>query len=224
MFQKKGALSQQQPISVPVMINMENLTHVHPILKKNIFQTKKSKICPSKEDKGISTSLETTDKRSRGFGFSRRVPNSFSNRNSSGEGSKKNKFQSGTTKTSKSWSEGNAGKELHFKSWSLKRGIFEQFASDQQKRWKEPTRHKFEGSESVCSPQALQDGRFALSEVCVAERGLHVQSRPEGGILQCSSTQRFTKISMVSLVRKLLPVPVPMLWFGTSSQNIHKII
>ena len=102
LFQKKGAISQQQPISVPVMINMENLTHVHPILKKNIFQTKKSKICPSKEDKGISPSLETTDKRSRGFGFSRRLPNSFSNRNSSGEGSKKIKFQSGTTKTSKS--------------------------------------------------------------------------------------------------------------------------
>ena len=41
---------------------------------------------------------------------------------------------------------------------------------------------------------------------------------------QRSSTQRFTKISTISLGRELVRVPVPMLWFGTSSQNIHKII
>ena len=35
--------------------------------------------------------------------------------------------------------------------------------------------HKFEGSESVHSPQKLQDGRFTLSEVCVTKRKLHVQ-------------------------------------------------
>ena len=51
-----------------------------------------------------------------------------------------------------------------------------------------------------------------------------MQNRPEGCILQRSSTQRFTKISTVSLGKKLVRVPVPMLWFGTSSQNIHKII
>ena len=51
-----------------------------------------------------------------------------------------------------------------------------------------------------------------------------MQSRPEGCILEGSSTQRFTKISTVSLIRKLVRVPVPMLWFGASSQNIHKII
>ena len=38
------------------------------------------------------------------------------------------------------------------------------------------------------------------------------------------STQRLTKISTVSLGRKLLRVPVPMLWFGISSQNIYKIM
>ena len=83
--------------------------------------------------------------------------------------------------------------------------------------------HKFEGSESVHSLQTLQDGRFALSDVCVAKRGLHVENRPEGCILHCSSTQRFTKISAVSLGRELVRVPAPMLWFGTSFQNIHKI-
>ena len=51
-----------------------------------------------------------------------------------------------------------------------------------------------------------------------------MQNRPEGCILQCSSTQRFTKISTVSLGRELVRVPVPMLWFVTSSQNIHKFV
>ena len=68
-----------------------------------------------------------------------------------------------------------------------------------------------EGSELVQSLQTLQDGKFALSEICVAKRGLHVQHRPEGCILQRSSTQGFTKISTVSLGRKLVRVPAPML-------------
>ena len=192
--------------------------------KKIIFQTKNSKMYSSREDKGISPSLETTDKRSRALGFSSRLPNSSSNGTISGEGSKNTKFKSGTTKTSRSRSEGNTGKGLHFKSLSLKRGIFGQSVSDQKKRWRELISHKIEGSESVYSLQTLQDGRFPLSEVCVAEKGLHVQSRPKGCILQRSCTQRFTKISAVSLVRKLVRVPVTKLWFEATSQNIDKII
>ena len=130
--------------------------------------------------------------------------------------------KTGTTKTSRSGSEGNAGKVLHFKILSLKKGILQQFVSEQQKRWREPSSHKFEGSESVHSLQTLHDGRFV--KVCVAKKGLHVQNRPEGCTLQRFSTQRFMKLSTVSLGRKLVRVPVPMLWFGTSSHNIHKII
>ena len=98
----------------------------------------------------------------------------------------------------------------------------QQFVSDQQKRWREPTSQKFEGSESVHFLQTLQDGRFV--KVCVAKKGLHVQNRPEGCILQRSSTQRLMKLSTVSLGRKLVRVSVPILWFGTSSDNIHKVI
>ena len=164
---------------------------------------------PSREDKGISPSLETTDKRSRPPGFSRRLSNSSSNGISTREGSKSTKVKSGTTKTSRSGSEGNFGKGLHFKSLSLKRRISEQVASDQQKRWRELTSHKFGRSKSVHSLQTPHDGRLALSP-CLAKRGLHVQNRPEGCILQCFSIQRFTKISTVSLGRKLVRVPLPM--------------
>ena len=65
---------------------------------------------------------------------------------------------------------------------------------------------------------------FALSGVYVANGELHVQNRSEGCILQCSSTQRFTKSSTLSLGRELVRIPVSLFWFGTSSQNIQKII
>ena len=163
--------------------------------------------------------METTDKRSRALCFSRRLPNFSSTGISTGEGSRSTKVKSGNTKTRRSGSESDAGEGLHFKSnLSLKRGIFEQFVSDQQKRGRETTSHKFEGSET------LRDGECALSEVCVTKRGLHKQNRPEGCIIQRSSTQRITKISTVSLGRELARGPMPLLRFGTNSLNIYKII
>ena len=129
-------------------------------------------MCPNTEEKGISPSLETAGKRSRALGFSRRLLNSSSNGTSTREGSKSTKVKPETTKACRSGNESNARKGLYFKRLLLKRGIFEQFVSDQQKKWREPTSHKFEGSESVNSQQTLQDGRFALFEVYVAKKGI----------------------------------------------------
>ena len=76
--------------------------------------------------------------------------------------------------------------------------------------WFIPYGHfKMEGS--YCLQYVLQKGDY-ISKIYLKD------------ILQRTSTQRFTKIITVSLGRKLVRVPVPMLWFGTSSQNIHKII
>ena len=66
-----------------------------------------------------------------------------------------------------------AGKGLHFKSLLLKKKIFGQFASEQQKRWTEATTHKFEEFQLAYFVQIFQDGRFALSEVCV-EKGSYM--------------------------------------------------
>ena len=120
------------------MINMEELTWIHPILEKLFSKQKIPKCTPLAErDKRTSPSLETTDKRSRALCFSRRLPNSSSSGTSTGEGSRRTKVKSGKTKTRRSGSESDAGEGLHFKSnSSLKRGIFEQFVSDQQKRWR----------------------------------------------------------------------------------------
>ena len=98
-----------------------------------MFQTKNFKMCSSRENKEIYPNLESTDKRSRTLGFSRRLPMSSSNGTSTGKDSKNTKVKSRITNTNISGSKGNAGKRLHFKSLSLKRGIFEQLSSDQQK-------------------------------------------------------------------------------------------
>ena len=107
------------------MINMEELTHIScsSNSRKMILETKNSKMYPRREDKRISPSLETTGKRSISLGFSSRLPNSSSNGTSTGEDSKSTKVKSGTTKIIRSGSEDIAGKGLHFKSLSLKRGI-----------------------------------------------------------------------------------------------------
>ena len=79
---------------------------------------------PSREDKGTFPSLETTDKRSRALGFSRRFQNSSSNGTHTGEDSKSTKVKPGTTKTSRSGSEDKTVKRLHFLNFVTKKENF----------------------------------------------------------------------------------------------------
>ena len=77
-------------------------------------------MCPSREDKGISPSLETTDKTLRALCFGRGLPTSFSNGTSAGEDSKSTKVESGRTKASRyGWKEmlekGSISKICHSK-------------------------------------------------------------------------------------------------------------
>ena len=84
LFRKKGTPSQQQPDFTSSYDKHGGFNSCSSNTKKIIFQTKNSKMCSSREDKGISPSLETTHKRSRALGFSRRLPNSSSNGTSTG--------------------------------------------------------------------------------------------------------------------------------------------
>ena len=69
----------------------------------------------------------------------------------------------------------------------------------------------------------LQNGRFAKSEIHVAKRRLHVQTRLKRCIFFSSLGKKIKAICSLPLVRKLVPVPLPWLWFGTSATNIYKI-
>ena len=63
---------------------------------------------------------------------------------------------------------------------------------------------------------SLQNGRFAKSEIHVAKRRLHVQTRFNRYILFSSLGKKFEAICSLPLVRKLVRVPLPLLWFGWS--------
>ena len=69
----------------------------------------------------------------------------------------------------------------------------------------------------------LQNVRFAKFEIHVVKRRLHVQSRLKRCIFFSFFGKRFEAICLVSLIRKLVRVPLPLLWFGTSITNIHNI-
>ena len=85
LFQKKGTLVQQQPNFTSSHDKHEGINSCLSNSKNIIFQTKSSKMCPSREDKGTSPSLETTDIRSRALDFSRRLTKSSSNGTSAGD-------------------------------------------------------------------------------------------------------------------------------------------
>ena len=127
-FKKKEPSHSNGQIPLLVTINMEELTHVHPILKKFFSKQKIPKCTLTGRIKEFLPAWKLLTK---DLGFSGRLPNSSSHGASTGEGSKSTKIKSETTKTSRSGSKGNAGKGLHFKSLSLKRKIFEKFVSDQ---------------------------------------------------------------------------------------------
>ena len=55
------------------------------------------------------------------------------------------------------------------------------------------------------------------------QKGLHVQTRLKRCIFLSSLGKKFKAVCSLLLVRKLVRVPLPLLWFGTRTTNIHKI-
>ena len=70
----------------------------------------------------------------------------------------------------------------------------------------------------------LQNGKFAKTEIHVAKRRLHVQTKLKRCIFFSSLRKKFKGICSLPLVRKLVRVPLPLPCFGTSTTNIHKIV
>ena len=73
----------------------------------------------------------------------------------------------------------------------------------------EPASDKFENSEWLYCPG------------CFEGRRLHMQDEPEGRILFSISKYFVYKISLVSLVRQVLQIPLPLLWSWIKSKNYN---
>ena len=76
--------------------------------------------------------------------------------------------------------------------------------------------------EQVDPLSTIQDGRFTLSKVHVATRGLHVQIRHERCLIFSSLTQKLKGQSSFSMVREALRIPLSVFWLRTSPKSFYQ--
>ena len=110
----------------------------------------------------------------------------------------------------------------HPKKICEKRSIHEQPVLSRKKGWGEQTCDKLKKSECIHSLSSLQNGRLAFAEGHTERERLHVQDRPEGCLLLCSTASKTSEVHPVLLGRSVIRIPVSMFWPGTSSTNFYK--
>ena len=71
--------------------------------------------------------------------------------------------------------------------------------------------------------RALQNGRFALSEISSGKKRFPVQDRSQRRLLCNSSQQTVIKICEIQVVRQPLRVSLPLFWFRASSKSFYQI-
>ena len=115
-------------------------------------------------------------------------------------------------KTDSLGSERDVDKRSYLQSFSPGGGISQSNISGGEKgRWQQAS-NQTQKSKQVCALPTLQNGGFALSEILITGKRLHVQNRLEGRVLQCTTKQGFPEISKDPMGRKPIRVPVPLFW------------
>ena len=71
----------------------------------------------------------------------------------------------------------NVEEGSHQKSSTMKRGVCKQLIPCKKEGWGPNTRDKFEATECIYPILSLQNGRFEKSQIHLAKRRLHVQTR-----------------------------------------------
>ena len=194
-----------------------------PIDKKIILVKKYSRRSSSRKIETFCWTLDENKTGSQSFGHSKKIQNSisfktFAIKSPFPTNSELRRERLGETGGKRNIEEGS-----HQKSSTIKRGVCKQLIPCKKERWGTKTSDKFEATECIYPILPLQNGRFAKSEIHVAKRRLHVQTRLKRCIFFSSLRKKFKAIYLHLLVRKLVRVPLPLLWFGTSTTNIHKI-
>ena len=92
-----------------------------------------------------------------------------------------------------------------------------------ERRMGKPSSDKSEKAQCIRSLWALQNGRFALSEISCGTKWLLVQDRSERRLLWNPSQQTFIKICEIQVVRQPLRVSLPLFWFRASSKSSYQI-
>ena len=110
----------------------------------------------------------------------------------------------------------------HPKNISEKRSILEQPFFSRKKGCGEQTCDRLKKSECIHSLSSLQNGRLAFTEGHAERARLHVQDRPEGYLLLCSTASKTSEVHPVLLGRSVIRIPLSIFWPGTSSTNFYK--
>ena len=88
----------------------------------------------------------------------------------------------------------------------------------------EQTCDKLKKSECIHSLSSLQNGRLAFAEGHAERERLHVQDRPEGCLLFCSTASKTSEVHPVLLGRSVIRISMSIFWPGTSSKNFIKLL
>ena len=98
----------------------------------------------------------------------------------------------------------NVEEGSHQKTSTIKRGVCKQFIPCKKEGWGPKTSDKFEATEC----------RYPIFSLILDLIDAYFSVPLE---------KKFKTICSIPLVKKLVRVPLPLLWFGASTTNIHKI-
>ena len=157
--------------------NFVGIKKASPINKKIILVEKYFRRSISRKIETFCRSLDENNTGSQNFGHSKRIQNSisfkiFSVKNSFPTNGESRRGRIGETGGKRNIEEGS-----HQKSATIKRRVCKQPIPCKKEAYLPKTSDKFETTESIYPILPLQNGKFAKSEIHLAKRRLHVQTR-----------------------------------------------
>ena len=235
VYQKKGdRLNRKEKVSVitspflhnlefPLLIPDSDLQNVHPFIKKSIPGNKNTSDSSSRKTKILSKVLGKINQRPKDIGQYTRVSDTLQKKTLP-----KIKNSEGDRHVQGSEDYGKPGDFRYIEKKAIRecQPHPNQFVSTlflvSQEGWGQSSCDKLKKIEQVDPLSTLQDGSFALCEVHVAARRLHVQIRHEGCLLFVSLTQKLQGQSSFSMVREALRIPLSVFWLRTSPKNFYQ--
>ena len=210
-------------LEFPLLMPDSDLQNVHPFIKKSIPGNKNTSGPSSRKTKILSKVLGKNNQRPKHIGHYTRVSDTL----------QKKTLPKILREIRHVQGSENSGKPGDFR-YVEKKAIREcqphpnQFVSTlflvSQEGWGQSSCDKLKKIEQVDPLSTLQDGSFALCEVHVATRRLHVQIRHEGCLIFGSLNQKLQGQCSFSMVREALQIPLSVFWLRTRAKNFYQNI
>lgn len=125
--------------------------------------------------------------------------------------------------TNKQNSKMNVGKGGDYPSLPQGRGVLKPYISSGKNRWGEPTANQSQKLKQICVLSTFQIGCFALSEIFIAKDDYMGKIDLKDPYLSLQ-LQNDSKITTVSMARKLVDVPLHLFLTGLITKSFCQII